>query len=68
MYKLSTSAKDTDELSTGFDRGHVNRQRKLAEKKKNWREKTMLDLCSVMFMVLRNIQRKPSIFSIKEKH
>ena len=39
MFNLSTSAKDTNELSTRLDRGHVNRERKLAEKKKKLKGK-----------------------------
>ena len=33
MYKLITSARDTDDLSTGFDRDRCRRQRELTNNK-----------------------------------
>ena len=46
MFNLSTSAKDTAELSSRFDRGHANRERKLADKKKFIRKNLVIFMLS----------------------
>ena len=49
-YEPITSAKGTDDLSIGFDRDRVKRQRDLNKNKK--RENTISELCLIMFSVL----------------
>ena len=57
MYKLITSARDTDDLSIGFDRDCDGRQQELTNKKIK-KENNMREICSEMFLVLQNIKEK----------
>ena len=47
LYKLITSAKNTDDLSFGFDRNSRRRQEELS------------NICSKMSVVVQNIKKKP---------
>ena len=57
MYKLKTSATDSDDLSIELDRDRNGRQRKLTNNK-NVKGKIILQLCSNIFLVLPNTKKK----------
>ena len=57
MYKLITSAKDSDDLSIGFDRNRDRRKQELTKNKVS-EVNFMLELCSKMSLDLQNTKKK----------
>ena len=55
MYKLITSARDTDELSIDFDRDRGRRQPELS-KNKNQKVNFILEVCLKIYLVLLNTE------------
>ena len=57
LYKPITSARRTDDLSSGFDRD-LDRKRRNLPKKQNVKLKIMLHLNSKTFLVVHSIKKK----------
>ena len=57
LYKLITCARDSDDMSTGFDRDRNKRQRELTNIS-NKKENIMLEICLPIHSVLLNTKKK----------
>ena len=64
IYTLNTSAKNTDDLFTGFDRGRGRRRDELINSKNMKGKKTVFELGSKTSSVFQNINKKLLMASV----